>query len=172
MAEPKPTPEKSTPAKRQRRTRPANLDHRTYYFNRELSWLQFNARVLEEALDQKTPLLERVKFLSIFFSNLDEFFEIRVAGLHQQVELGASAGGPDGMSPSKALEQVCGVAQDLVRTIVRDEFRSAGMHEQDRWNGCDFADQVQANGVYILELRINDPSGENRIYKPIAIFGK
>ena len=63
--------------------RPASL-----YLNRELSWLAFNARVLQQALDTRVPLLERVKFLSIFSANLDEFYMVRVAGLRRQVAAG------------------------------------------------------------------------------------
>jgi polyphosphate kinase len=66
------------------------------YFNRELSWLEFNQRVLNEALDPTVPLLERVKFFAITSSNLDEFFEVRVAGVKQQIESGASTRTVDG----------------------------------------------------------------------------
>ena len=71
------------------------------FINRELSWLEFNRRVLEEAQDPTQPLIERVKFLTIFSSNLDEFFEIRVAGIKQQIESETSDVGPDGMSPTE-----------------------------------------------------------------------
>lgn len=69
------------------------------YINRELSWLEFNARVLEEALDETNPLLERLKFLAIFGSNLDEFFMIRLSGIREQVKAGVQERSPDGMSP-------------------------------------------------------------------------
>ncbi|MAT38655.1 MAG: polyphosphate kinase 1 [Ectothiorhodospiraceae bacterium] len=76
------------------------------YFNRELSWVDFNWRVLNEALDEKNPLLERMKFLAITASNLDEFFMIRVAGLRQQIELGVTDLPPDGMTPSEVLDKI------------------------------------------------------------------
>ncbi|ERN40264.1 polyphosphate kinase 1 [Rubidibacter lacunae KORDI 51-2] len=87
-------------------TPPVRLDSPDGYFNRELSWLEFNYRVLAEALDERTPLLERLKFTAIFCSNLDEFFMVRVAGLKKQVEAGVSKLTPDGRSPMQQLADI------------------------------------------------------------------
>ena len=83
-----------------------NLRDSQYYFNRELSWLEFNYRVLHEALDSRTPLLERLKFTAIFSSNLDEFFMIRVSTLKEQVEAGVAKLTPDGRTPQQQLEEI------------------------------------------------------------------
>jgi len=86
------------------------------FFNRELSWLSFNRRVLEQALNPKYPLLERVRYIGFVSSNLDEFFEIRVAGLMQQVESGSNIEpGPDGLNPSEQLKRIREVALQLVK---------------------------------------------------------
>src|SRR6266550_970310 len=84
------------------------------FINRDLSWLEFNRRVLEEAQDPTQPLIERVKFLTIFSSNLDEFFEIRVAGIKQQIESETSDLGPDGLSPTDTFNNIQRVVRELV----------------------------------------------------------
>ena len=86
------------------------------FINRELSWLEFNRRVLEEAQDATQPLIERVKFLGIFSSNLDEFFEIRVAGIKQQIESETSDVGPDGLSPTETFNAIQRTVRELVTT--------------------------------------------------------
>ena len=93
-----------------------DLRHPSLYLNRELSWLEFNGRVLHEALDARTPLLERVKFLAIFSNNLDEFFQIRVAGLKRQVAAGVSELTPDGLTPEEQLRLIgLAVAEQTAR---------------------------------------------------------
>jgi polyphosphate kinase len=82
------------------------LEDPSLYFNRELNWIEFNRRVLEEALDPSVPLLERVRFLAIFSTNLDEFFMIRVAGLLRQLNLGVLEAPPDRMTPTEQLVRV------------------------------------------------------------------
>lgn len=84
------------------------------YFNRELSWLAFNRRVLEQAESEDYPLLERMKFLAFVSSNLDEFFEIRVAGLLQQVKSGTIQRGPDGLGPKEQLRRIQSICKRLV----------------------------------------------------------
>ncbi|UTI65942.1 polyphosphate kinase 1 [Paraconexibacter antarcticus] len=83
-----------------------DLDAPALYFNRELSWLDFNDRVLQLAEDPGVPLLERVKFLAIFTSNLDEYFMIRVAGLHDQVDAGLNDRGSDGRRPTETIDAI------------------------------------------------------------------
>jgi len=97
----------------------SDLDRPEWYVNREFSWLDFNLRVLEEAQDESNPPLERLKFLAIVASNLDEFFEIRVAGLQRQADSHPYAADPDGLTPSHVLE---GIAT-RVRKLVTDQYR-------------------------------------------------
>ena len=98
------------------------------FINRELSWLEFNRRVLEEAQDSTQPLIERVKFLTIVSSNFDEFFEIRVAGIKQQIESETSDIGPDGLSPTETFNRIQAVVRELVGTqydLWKNELRPA-----------------------------------------------
>src|ERR1700749_4315154 len=105
-----PLPEVAAPSPQKRFSAPAN------FINRELSWLEFNRRVLEEAQDTTQPLIERGKFLSIFSSNLDDFFEIRVAGIKQQIESETSDVGPDGLSPTETFNAIQRTVRELGAT--------------------------------------------------------
>ncbi|HYE96617.1 MAG TPA: polyphosphate kinase 1 [Rubricoccaceae bacterium] len=97
----------------------APLDHPTLYFNRELSWLDFNWRVFAQALDERTPLLERVRFLAITANNLDEFYRKRVGGLDRQQAAGVQALSPDGRTPGEQLALVRVAAQEMQRALSR-----------------------------------------------------
>jgi polyphosphate kinase len=113
----------------------ADLDSPALYINRELSLLAFQRRVLEEAVDRSNPLLERVRFLSIVGSNLDEFFMVRVAGLMRQMHAGATELGPDGMTAREQLDAIrtevgtlMGNAQRCLHRQLLPELESAGIH--------------------------------------------
>ena len=115
-----------------------NLSDPKFFINRELSWLAFNRRVLEEAQDESQPLLERLRFLGIVASNLDEFFEVRVAGIKQQIEHESDDSGPDGMPPRQTFEAI---RQDVLKLIedqyqlwhhdLRPELAEHGIHLHD-----------------------------------------
>lgn len=94
---------------------PIDLKNPTLYINRELSLLEFNRRVIEQAKDESLPLLERLKFLCIASTNLDEFFEIRVAGLKQQIKYGSVQTGADNLLPSEVLAKISDAAHQLVK---------------------------------------------------------
>lgn len=127
----------------------ANLHNPDYYFNRELSWLEFNNRVLHEAIDPRTPLLERLKFMSIFSSNLDEFFMVRVAGLKQQVEAKVTKLTPDGRSPQQQLDAI----SERLRPMVAQQHR----HFEQA-----LRPQLAAKGIYLLDYV--DLNQEQRVY--------
>src|SRR5258708_28686819 len=93
-----------------------SVDKPAYFINRELSWLKFNYRVLEEAEDEGNPLLERLKFLSITASNLDEFFEVKLSSLLQRIEDGYTTAGPDGLTPEEELELVTKETHEFVNS--------------------------------------------------------
>src|SRR6266403_1464466 len=109
------------------------------FINRELSWLEFNRRVLEEAQDATQPLIERVKFLTIFSSNLDEFFEIRVAGIKQQIESETSDVGPDGLSPTELFDRI----QKKVRELVATQYAL--------WKN-ELQPELAKNGIHVREI--------------------
>src|SRR4051812_4659744 len=109
-------------------TEAPDLEDSSLYFNRELSWLDFNDRVLQLAEDSSVPLLDRVKFCAIWESNLDEFFMVRVANLHDQIEAGMDARGADGVGPSEqidAIRQRVIAQRDRLTRCFEREFRPA-----------------------------------------------
>ncbi len=126
----------SAPAPVQRAVAPV----KAAYFNRELSWLAFNRRVLEQARNPRNPLLERVKFLAIVSSNLDEFFEIRVAGIIQQAESGLTESSVDGLPPREQLRRI----HSVVASLVEDQYAC--------WHG-ELVPALGTEGIVFLTAR-------------------
>ncbi len=116
-----------------------SLDNPQYFLNRDTSWLGFNRRVLEEAEDEGNPLLERLKFLSISASNLDEFFEVRVAAMMQQIEDGYNESGPDGLTLTAKRD----ILAKLTHQFVDDQY--------DCWNSR-LRPALAENGIRVLGL--------------------
>jgi polyphosphate kinase len=117
-----------------------DLSDPRFFINRELSWLAFNRRVLEEAQDPSQPLLERVRFLGIVTSNLDEFFEVRVAGLKQQIEHESDDAGPDGMSARQTFDAI---RQDVLK-MIGDQYQL--------WND-ELLPALGKHGVYLHDFK-------------------
>ncbi len=127
-----------------------NLDDPALYINRETSWLAFNRRVLEEANDERNPLLERVKFLAITASNLDEFFEVRVAGLLQRIEDGFIDAGPDALSAQQERELIARETHEFVE------------EQYDCWNRKLLPAMAREN-IRVLDLRELTPNRLNSL---------
>lgn len=115
-----------------------SFDKSDNFINRELSWLEFNNRVLEEAQDPSVPLIERLKFLSIFSTNLDEFFMVRVAGVRRQIDANVLSKGPDGLRPQEVMDAMSKRIHDLA-SLQHDYFLDILMPQMNR------------EGVYILK---------------------
>ncbi len=134
-----------------------SLDNPGYFINSELSWLKFNRRVLEEAMDERQPLLERVKFLAICGSNIDEFFMVRVSSLRRQLTTGRVKAHPDRMSPSEQLEAI---HKELISLIADHErcwyellpkLRSEGLHI-DRFGDLEEKQKVALRRFFEYEI--------------------
>lgn len=135
--------------RRKKTTVEINLSDPKNFFNREMSWLEFNHRVLHEAFDPRTPLLERLKFLAIFTSNLDEYFMVRVAALKEQVEAEVRKLSVDGRSPKEQLE--------MINTTLRPMVIKQHRHFEQA-----LRPQLAEQGVYLLDYI--DLSQEQRTY--------
>jgi polyphosphate kinase len=121
-------------------SRPDELEERSLYVNRELSWLDFNERVLQLAEDSSVPLLERVKFCAIYATNLDEFYMVRVAGLRDQIEAGVETPGQDGLTPSETI------------ALIRERVRELGDRLTDCFEG-QLRDALADSAINVVTVR-------------------
>ena len=131
------------------------------YINRELSWIEFNRRVLDEAKDPRNPLLERVKFAAIFSTNLDEFFMIRVSGVEEQIEAGVGQRSPDGRTPQEQLQAIRATLLPLVA-------------ERQRLITKELLPALRAEGIWLLryaELHEHAARGLARLFRARGVPG-
>ncbi len=141
------------------------------FLNRELSWLEFNARVLALAEDPSNRLLERVKFFAIFSSNLDEFFQVRVAGLQEQREAGVGPASPEGLTPEEQLDGITERVTELYRRTdaswtkdLRPALEKEGVRLVD-WSELDDRDRVHLEALF---SRADLPGTDPAVRRPRA----
>ena len=115
------------------------------YFNRDLSWIEFNRRVLEEALNPELPLLEKIKFISIFLTNLDEFYMIRISGLKEQIAANVIEPSIDGYTPREQIRKIEKTIQPMLKEVL------------DLWTES-IVPELKKNGISILEYNDLDDS--------------
>ncbi|MBN1167944.1 MAG: polyphosphate kinase 1 [Methanospirillaceae archaeon] len=135
-----------------------DLSDPALFINRELSWIEFNRHVLDEAKDTSHPLLERVKFLSIFANNLDEFFMVRVSGLHRQVKEGVLKAPADGLTPNQQLDAIYSLLNPLMEELARVWFfdlvpalSEAGIHIH-HYEDLSYADKKRLREFFITDI--------------------
>ncbi len=145
------------------------------FINRELSWLEFNRRVLEEAAEKRLPLLARTRFAAIFAANLDEFFMIRVAGVKRKVVAGIGDRGPDGRTPVQQLREIHKVTQDLLAEhsrLVHQELlprlASKGMMTSRKTARRHFARSLSARSFRSSRRRQSIADADSRMFPTIA----
>ncbi|MFQ6024026.1 MAG: polyphosphate kinase 1 [Acidiferrobacterales bacterium] len=155
----KPAPENKQPAKKAKAREASTYDLTSpeLYLNRELTWLEFNRRVLYEAQDERTPLLERIKFMAIVSSNLDEFFMKRIGGLKQQVGAGVQDLTVDGRTPQRQIEECCRVVRDIeaqkdaLLPKLLKQLREHGIHVVT-YDSLDEKDQEALRDSYVKNI--------------------